>query len=716
MNLLVDYIKNLFKRNDEYSVSDYTIINLPGPEWKDWNTTQATKEGLKDNGWIYRSIQIISQIAASVDFVVYNSDDEILWEHPLTILLNNPQPSSEFFPKSVFFELVVNWLYLSGIAPIHKILNGQGRTQELNLISPDRITYIRDNGIPTGYGVDLEGTHNFVNDDRVNLETIIPMRFPDPSDPYSGISPLMVAGQLVDTMSENRALNKSVAQNRGVMDGILTFSSDVSEHQMNAVREKIKETFRQNRKSGYPNVLGGNPSYIRMGLNQLEMGLIAQNKANREEILTIFGIPPQVMGLEGTIKYDNFISSLRVLGATTIIPLLSRITDTLTASFQNELNEGEWIGYEASNTPALSQDDDQKSQIVHRYAQMGIPLSQLNSKFQLGLESFEGWDLPFNGLKKSGYLANYQQYEMDQRNDDIALTQKKNGFLRILEQQYTDLINELGQESEPLEKAILEDKVWAALGKTEEQLLNYYEKVIIDFTTQAWQVPNVVFDNSRSIEKRAIELTDTILKYIDDEALALNDVTGIQLNTARNVMNIVSDGYKAGDNMNVIAEKIQQRGLFSDDRALLWARTLLGSAQSIAQIGRAKDLGATHKTWRTADDEHVRPMHEARDGETRPIDAYFSGGIRFPGDPNASPDDRLNCRCPTTYIIGDPEDVTDIKETPILLGLGSAALGTASVSSIELVLTGTKTAKIINEAIQTIKDTFETQKKSRGIN
>ena len=204
MNIL-EQIKSLFKRSDEYSVSDYTVIHMSGPEWQTWDTTKATKEGFKSNSWVYRSIQLIAQIGGSVDFVVYNSDDEVLWEHPLTILLNNPQPYSNFFPKSVFFETIITWVYLSGIAPIHKILNGQGRTQELNLISPDRITYVRKNGIPIGYAIDVEGTRNFVNDDRVNLDTIIPLRFPDPSDPYSGISPLMVAGQLVDTMSENRA-------------------------------------------------------------------------------------------------------------------------------------------------------------------------------------------------------------------------------------------------------------------------------------------------------------------------------------------------------------------------------------------------------------------------------------------------------------------------------------------------------------------------------
>lgn len=55
-----------------------------------------------------------------------------------------------------------------------------------------------------------------------------------------------------------------------------------------------------------------------------------------------------------------------------------------------------------------------------------------------------------------------------------------------------------------------------------------------------------------------------------------------------------------------------------------------------------------YKRWVTIHDDRVRPSHVAVDGQARPLDGTFLVGghaLRYPGDPLAPPEERINCRC-----------------------------------------------------------------------
>lgn len=62
----------------------------------------------------------------------------------------------------------------------------------------------------------------------------------------------------------------------------------------------------------------------------------------------------------------------------------------------------------------------------------------------------------------------------------------------------------------------------------------------------------------------------------------------------------------------------------------------------------AREGGASHKRWVSRHDSKVRPGHAAADGQVVPVDAVFDVDgeyLRFPGDPQGSPGNVINCRC-----------------------------------------------------------------------
>jgi SPP1 gp7 family putative phage head morphogenesis protein len=98
----------------------------------------------------------------------------------------------------------------------------------------------------------------------------------------------------------------------------------------------------------------------------------------------------------------------------------------------------------------------------------------------------------------------------------------------------------------------------------------------------------------------------------------------------------VVQGLRTGERAAALQADIKQRYGVSESRAKLIARDQVGKLYGELNMARQQDLGISSFTWRTSEDERVRPEHEELDGESFPWDAPPSEGV--PGEP-------INCRC-----------------------------------------------------------------------
>lgn len=87
-----------------------------------------------------------------------------------------------------------------------------------------------------------------------------------------------------------------------------------------------------------------------------------------------------------------------------------------------------------------------------------------------------------------------------------------------------------------------------------------------------------------------------------------------------------------------------------------------GARESYIQAVESGDLSPQRvtRTWNTAGDKRVRDSHETMDGQTVGYDEPFTTGsghrVRYPGDPAAPPEERIQCRCSvSTRIAAAPE-------------------------------------------------------------
>lgn len=128
---------------------------------------------------------------------------------------------------------------------------------------------------------------------------------------------------------------------------------------------------------------------------------------------------------------------------------------------------------------------------------------------------------------------------------------------------------------------------------------------------------------------------------------------------SRHVTSAVTQAVLQGQTVPQLAASIA--GIAAMDRraAMKAARTAMTSAHSLGKLKgyeRAADMGIdVGKRWLAALDSRTRGSHRHLDGETVELDAEFSNGLKYPGDPDGPASEVYNCRCTLVPVIGDVE-------------------------------------------------------------
>lgn len=108
-------------------------------------------------------------------------------------------------------------------------------------------------------------------------------------------------------------------------------------------------------------------------------------------------------------------------------------------------------------------------------------------------------------------------------------------------------------------------------------------------------------------------------------------------------------GILNGDSISTIAKSFGEVILNNRASAIRNARTMTTGAENRGRLDSYKNLESQgvvqKKVWIATPDDRTRESHLEIDGEEVDINAEFSNGCRFPGDPNGPPEEVWNCRC-----------------------------------------------------------------------
>lgn len=127
-------------------------------------------------------------------------------------------------------------------------------------------------------------------------------------------------------------------------------------------------------------------------------------------------------------------------------------------------------------------------------------------------------------------------------------------------------------------------------------------------------------------------------------------ITNLPQRIAGEVENAVTTAVQTGTLHGDLADELETKFQFGEDRAKLIARDQVGKLYGQINASRQQDLGVQQFVWCTVGDERVRDEHDALDGETFDYDDPPDGEL--PGEP-------ILCRCWAEPVFDDILDDAD---------------------------------------------------------
>lgn len=329
------------------------MVNPEGHDWasKDWRS--YAKEGFSQNPTIYRCINLVATNAASVKPKV-KVNGEYVEQHPLLDLLKKPNPitgGQEFRVEAYAWALLTGNIFTE-----RKEVNG--RVTELFNYQPynmeiDRSSVNRE--IPLAYwtnknangGRRWEVDPNTGDCDLMHLAIFNPMH----DAGFMGLSPLAAAAMAGDQLNASSKWRYNMLKN-DCKPSMAIIGKKATPEQVKQIENKLEK------KKGFLNAgkhlfMGGEVEIKPLSLTPKDADYLAGSKFNKQEICEVYGVPTQLLGIEGSQTYANFEEARYALYLLTVLPLVDLYFDELNRWIAPIYGENVEICYDKSQIDAL---------------------------------------------------------------------------------------------------------------------------------------------------------------------------------------------------------------------------------------------------------------------------------------------------------------------------------------------------------------------------
>jgi HK97 family phage portal protein len=288
---------------------------------------QLAREGYLGCVVAYRCIREIARGAATVPWLVYNGVRE-LDDHPLVDLLRRPNPAQS---GADLIEALLVHHQIAGNAWAQAIGPDGGPPREIHALRPDRMSVVPGpGGLPAAHVLESDGRRaSWPVDPLTGRGDILHFRDFHPFDDWYGLSPLRAAAVAIDQFNAATAHNLALLQNGARPSGALLFKTDPGADNLKRVERWLADRFQGARGAGRPFVLGGDVTWLDLGLSPRDMDFDTMLNTVSRHICGAFGVP-HVLVLPGESTYANRADARLELWEQTILPLLDRLAQALT--------------------------------------------------------------------------------------------------------------------------------------------------------------------------------------------------------------------------------------------------------------------------------------------------------------------------------------------------------------------------------------------------
>lgn len=380
--------KKIFKtttyKSNKYA--DFTML-----DHGEFGDTKISVEAYRKNVIVYRCVNLIAQSASHVPWIVSKSRNgltERLITHHAYHLLKKPNPEkagADFFGEVIASKLLHGNAYVL-LSPINS------KPREIYLLPATSMEVVLDKYHPVGYRCNsANGSKSYSIDPITRMSRILHLKNYHPTNPHYGLSCLDAASMSVDLHSQATHWNRSLLKNGARPSGALIVKESngyLSDEQFDRLNEQLTERFTGSKNSGKPLLLEGGLAWQEMSINPKDMDFIESKNSAAREIALAFGIPPQLLGINGDNTYSNMQEARLALWEETLIPLLDKLSDAL----------GNWLSYWYQEEITIDFDRDSISALTKKRENLWEKITYANfmtineKRALVGLKAIENGD------------------------------------------------------------------------------------------------------------------------------------------------------------------------------------------------------------------------------------------------------------------------------------------------------------------------------------
>ena len=649
--------------------------------------------------WVLRAVSLITAPVAALPVKFLGADDQEItdpdradwWSKP-ALTAGGRMTRGQFVEAShVSLNLWGECFWLMDDTWLAR----RGERAPLIIARPDRMRHVVRGGELLGWEfTDGAGArHSFLPQD------VVQTKFFNPYDEFRGLAPLEAARIAADADYAGALFSKHLAQSNGDR-GVYVIAKDgqISEDQQKQIEASLRQKREMNQRGVYKSsFLTGNVTIEDPKIQAADAAFVASRMENRKEIFAAFGVPVNMADKTESTAVGGASDRYR-LREDCCVPQSMRLAESIAIVEQRRSGVALEVQFDWSQDGVMQQVRNERAAAACVMHARGVPWSELNEFFSLGLPEFPGsktaW-LPLNlqaaaDEPKTPETKPAAQPAPDAGTPPADAPQKLARAVSALE----SLINQRAARASSKESD--RDKLWrhhqaaqaasvklwrAQIGKAlaearRETLANLGASdkvlqaksrrgllnIIFDLTKftarltmlaaaaarETFAAAEVLFNDDYGFtddpwtmpEPEVIAAVREREPFIADAAREIRDAVGAE----------VEAGLQAGESTDQIAERV--RGAFNaadKERATTIARTETAIAFSTAHLRGMKAKGILYKEWLTARDEQVRASHMKLDGVVVGVNDDFDlgNGVHMPCPcaQHAPAGEVINCRC-----------------------------------------------------------------------
>jgi len=549
------------------------------------------------------------------------------------------------------------YLDLTGECYIYVVRNSIGHPQELYFRQPDKMTPVVKDGIIDHY-IERVG----LSEKRYEAKDILYFKYPSPTNPFRGASPVQRKAYAYDTDKYNMIYQLNVFKNGVHLKQVLEAEQNIPKDQVKKILTIFNQTYGGAENSNKTAALVGGMSLKTVGVSNKDMEFMLLAEWTMRQLASAYHTPPQKLSHPENTNLANMTALDTAWNRECILPRLVRQEELFNAfllpmygdkriycRYDNPVpvdNEFTLKQRESNlKNYVIAINEARKEDGLDEVPWGKVPLAPMNimplSGGGGGSPEPKPKPEPKKIIKAVKYTAEYKKrfWELFIKRVTPLENEFKRGIIRLFQEQENKALREL-RKGKSITKDI--DDV-LRITHDEREIMKFIEFALPRITEM------VKINGEAAAAEIGVSFDVTnpkVIKWIKDRCGLL--IKSISDTTLKKLRKTLAEGVEAGESIPHLASRISN--VYDEakgSRAVKIARTETLSASNQGNLQAYIQSGVVEKKeWLTALDERTCEECMAMNGQIVDINKSFSCGL-------SAPPLHPSCRCTIVPVIKD---------------------------------------------------------------